>query len=232
MISESLKGYLQSKLDSADKSIPKFVIEELRQKVLNSPTKFSKSDIETLFNNLQQRYSEGKENSLLGKVDTLFKEITNVERMLSGDANRKKPADESEGEDQQSLRNRNVWRTHRKSKLEAIGDDVISLMVALRWLEFLLDNYGPENTIDILDYYESIGWISSTVKEQMIKFTKMTGIITPVQEYKIKPTIQDHIVTMLFIEKLNGGEISRDIVESLEREFRTLKKGVDELYGI
>ena len=66
----------------------------------------------------------------------------------------------------------------------------------------------------------------------MIKFTKMTGIITPVQEYKVKPTIQDHIVTMLFIEKLNGGEITRDLIEALERDFRMLKKGVDELYGI
>ena len=232
MINEALKGFLQSKIDSADRSIPKFVLEELRQKVLNSPTKFSKTDIETLFNNLQQRYTEGRENSLLGKVDSLFREISNVEKMLSGDNKKKAQEDQGTSPDQPDLKVRYPWKAHRKAKLETIGDDVISLMVALRWLEFLLDNYGPENTADILDYYESIGWISAGVREQMIKFTKMTGIISPVQEYKVKPTIQDHIVTMLFIEKLNGGEITRDLIEALERDFRMLRKGVDELYGV
>ncbi len=230
MINEALKSFLQTKMDSADKTIPKFVLEELRQKILNSPTKFSKSDIEALFNNLEQRYSESKENSLLGKVDNLFKEISNVEKMLSGEGNKKKsPEPEMETSQVQA---RYPWKAHRKAKLETLGDDVVSLMVALRWLEFLLDNYGPENTMDVLDYYESIGWISQSVKEQMIKFTKMTGLISPVQEYKVKPSIQDHIVTMLFIEKLNGGEITRDLIEALERDFRMLKKGVDELYGI
>ncbi|MEM0158763.1 MAG: FlaD/FlaE family flagellar protein [Thermoplasmataceae archaeon] len=231
MINESLKSFLQSKIDSADKSIPKFVLEELRQKILTSPTRFSKTDIETLFNNLQQRYSEGRENSLLGKVDSLFREISNVEKLLTND-NKKKQEETTPNVTDETLKSRYPWKAHRKAKLETIGDDVLSLMVALRWLEFLLDNYGPENTADILDYYESIGWISTSVKEQMIKFTKMTGIISPVQEYKVKPTIQDHIVTMLFIEKLNGGEISRDLIEALERDFRMLKKGVDELYGV
>lgn len=230
MINDALKSFLQTKMDSADKTIPKFVLEELRQKILNSPTKFSKSDIEALFNNLEQRYSESKENSLLGKVDNLFKEISNVEKMLSGDGTKKKST-EPDLEPVQAQA-RYPWKAHRKAKLETLGDDVVSLMVALRWLEFLLDNYGPENTMDVLDYYESIGWISQSVKEQMIKFTKMTGLISAVQEYKVKPSIQDHIVTMLFIEKLNGGEITRDLIEALERDFRMLKKGVDELYGI
>ena len=231
MINDALKSFLQTKMDSADKTIPKFVLEELRQKILNSPTKFSKSDIEALFNNLEQRYSESKENSLLGKVDNLFKEISNVEKMLSGDGSKKKSPTEPEAETP-PVQARYPWKAHRKAKLETLGDDVVSLMVALRWLEFLLDNYGPENTMDVLDYYESIGWISQSVKEQMIKFTKMTGLISAVQEYKVKPSIQDHIVTMLFIEKLNGGEITRDLIEALERDFRMLKKGVDELYGI
>lgn len=233
MINDALKGYLQSKMESADKSIPRFVLEELKQRILTSPAKFSKSDIETLFNNLHEKYAESRENSLLGKVDQIFKEIANVESMLGAPSKKKEREPEQETtEEEAPVRNRYMQRPKRRAKLEVIGDDVVSLMVALRWLEFLLDNYGPENTLDILEYYESIGWISTTVKEQMMKFTKMTGIIAPAQEYKIKPTIQDHIVTMLFIEKLNGGEITRDLIEALERDFRLLKKGVDELYGI
>ncbi len=234
MINDSLKGFLQTKVDSIDKSIPKFVVEELRQKILNSPTKFSKTDIENLFNNLQRKYMEGRENSLLGKVDQIFREISNVESMLSGGAaKRSRPAAiDSESGESEPAADKPRAPFKKRYKLEAVGDDVVSLMVALRWLEFLLDNYGAENTLDILDYYESLGWISPAAKEQMFKFTKITGIMAPAQEYKIKPTIQDHIVTMLFIEKLNGGEISRDLIERLERDFRLLKKGVDELYGI
>ncbi|AKA49579.1 flagellar protein E [uncultured archaeon] len=233
MINDSLKGFLQTKVDSIDKSIPKFVVEELRQKILNSPTKFSKTDIENLFNNLQKKYMEGRENSLLGKVDQIFREISNVESMLSSGGGKRPKPSAFDSEDELSEPTAEKPRSYKKRyKLEAVGDDVVSLMVALRWLEFLLDNYGAENTLDILDYYESLGWISPNAKEQMFKFTKITGIMAPAQEYKIKPTIQDHIVTMLFIEKLNGGEISRDLIERLERDFRLLKKGVDELYGI
>ncbi|MGC8609180.1 MAG: FlaD/FlaE family flagellar protein, partial [Thermoplasmata archaeon] len=206
------------KIENAKKTVPGFALEELRQRIISSPTQFSKIDVDNLIENLEKRYSQTKENSLVGKIDSIFKEISDMEKMMA-------PAAAPKHDEPQE-------RPKRKAKLEAIGDDVVSIMVALRWLEFLLDNYGPENTLDVLDYYESLGWISSGVKEQMMKFTKMTGIINAAQEYKIKPSIQDHIITMLFIEKLRGEEINRDLIEALEREFRTIRKGVDELYGI
>ncbi len=218
MIDDALKSYMNDKIENARKTVPGFALEELKQKIISSPTQFSKIDIDNLVENLEKRYSQTKENSLVGKIDSIFKEISDMEKMMA-------PTTAPKHDEPQE-------RPKRKAKLEIIGDDVVSIMVALRWLEFLLDNYGPENTLDVLDYYESLGWISSGVKEQMMKFTKMTGIINPAQEYKIKPSIQDHIITMLFIEKLRGEEINRDLIEALEREFRTIRKGVDELYGI
>lgn len=218
MIDDALKSYMNDKIENARKTVPGFALEELKQKIISSPTQFSKIDIDNLVENLEKRYSQTKENSLVGKIDSIFKEISDMEKMMA-------PTTAPKHDEPQE-------RPKRKAKLETIGDDVVSIMVALRWLEFLLDNYGPENTLDVLDYYESLGWISSVVKEQMMKFTKMTGIINPAQEYKIKPSIQDHIITILFIEKLRGEEINRDLIEALEREFRTIRKGVDELYGI
>ncbi len=218
MIDDALKSYMNDKIENARKTVPGFALEELKQKIISSPTQFSKIDIDNLVENLEKRYSQTKENSLVGKIDSIFKEISDMEKMMA-------PATAPKQNEPQE-------KPKKKAKLEIIGDDVVSIMVALRWLEFLLDNYGPENTLDVLDYYESLGWISSGVKEQMMKFTKMTGVINPAQEYKIKPSIQDHIITMLFIEKLRGEEINRDLIEALEREFRTIRKGVDELYGI
>ncbi|BAB59751.1 hypothetical protein [Thermoplasma volcanium GSS1] len=217
MINDALKPYLEEKIESAKKTVPSFALEELKQKIISSPIQFGKSDIDDLVANLLKRYEQTKENSLIGKIDSIFKEISDMEKVMSGKA--AEPAQPAE-------------KPKKKAKLEAIGDDVVSIMVSLRWLEFLLDNYGPENTLDVLDYYESLGWISSTVKEQMMKYAKMTGVMNPAQEYKIKPSIQDHIINMLFIEKLRGEEINRDLIEALEREFRTIRKGVDELYGI
>ncbi|PYB68815.1 flagellar protein E [Thermoplasma sp. Kam2015] len=220
MINDSLKPYLEEKLEGARKSVPGFALEELKQKIISSPIQFGKNDIDDLVSNLLKRYEQTKENSLIGKIDSIFKEISDIEKVMSS----KQP--------ESAAPQAPVEKQKRKAKLEAIGDDVVSIMVSLRWLEFLLDNYGPENTLDVLDYYESLGWISSTVKEQMMKYAKMTGVMNPAQEYKIKPSIQDHIINMLFIEKLRGEEINRDLIEALEREFRTIRKGVDELYGI
>ncbi|MEM0154985.1 MAG: FlaD/FlaE family flagellar protein [Thermoplasmataceae archaeon] len=234
MINDALKGYLQTKIDSADKSIPHFVLEELRQRILTSDAKFGKTEIDSLFDNLKSKYAQSKEGSLLGKVDAIFKELNSMEKALNQSLVKKpedagEPVDEPERKPEGKVQ---PWKRIRTPKVERIGDDIISMMVAMRWLEFLLDNYGQENSMDVLDYYESIGWISSEVKQDMFKYIKMTSIISPPQEYKVKPTIQDHIINMLFIEKLNGEEITRDMIESLERDFRMLKKGVDELYGI
>lgn len=233
MINDALKGYLQTKVDTADKSIPHFVLEELRQKILTSDARFGKTEIDSLFDSLKSKYSQSKEGSLLGKVDAIFKELSSMEKALNQSLG-KKPEDidtPMETEMRPEIKQQ-PWKRMRTPKVERIGDDIISMMVAMRWLEFLLDNYGQENSMDVLDYYESIGWISSEVKQDMFKYIKMTSIIAPPQEYKVKPTIQDHIINMLFIEKLNGEEITRDMIESLERDFRMLKKGVDELYGI
>ncbi|WP_276968586.1 FlaD/FlaE family flagellar protein, partial [Metallibacterium scheffleri] len=171
------------------------------QRIVNSQKKFSKDDIDALFQSITENYSAQKEKSLVGKVDKLFDEISAIEKMLTpGKSRNLQDSDRKDTEKKPKL----VERPFLAPKLEKVGDDVVSLVIALRWLEFLLDNYGPENTLDVLDYYENLGWISSTVKEQMTRFTKMTGMLGPVQEYKIKPTIQDHVITMLFIEKLNG----------------------------
>jgi len=231
MINDALKGYLQTKIDTADKSVPHFVLEELRQKILTSDARFGKTEIDSLFDNLKSKYAQSKEGSLLGKVDAIFKELTSMENALSRSLG-KAPDAGNDPADVERKPNKEPWKRMRTPKVERIGDDIISMMVAMRWLEFLLDNYGQENSMDVLDYYESIGWISSDVKQDMFKYIKMTGVIAPPQEYKVKPTIQDHIINMLFIEKLNGEEITRDMIESLERDFRMLKKGVDELYGI
>ncbi len=229
MINEAMKGYVEEKIRNLSEQAPHFVLEELKQRIVNSQKKFSKDDIDALFQSITENYSAQKEKSLVGKVDKLFDEISVIEKMLTpGKSRNLQDSDRKDTEKKPKL----VERPFLAPKLEKVGDDVVSLVIALRWLEFLLDNYGPENTLDVLDYYENLGWISSTVKEQMTRFTKMTGMLGPVQEYKIKPTIQDHVITMLFIEKLNGEEVNRELIETLEREFRSLKKGVDELYGI
>ncbi|MHB8361084.1 MAG: FlaD/FlaE family flagellar protein [Thermoplasmataceae archaeon] len=230
MINEALKGYVDEKIKGLGEQAPHFVLEELKQRIVNSQKKFSKDDVDALFQSITEKYSAQKEKSLVGKVDKLFDEISAIEKMLSPGKpqNNTQVSEKKETDKKPKL----VVKPFLSPKLENIGEDVVSLVIALRWLEFLLDNYGPENTLDVLDYYENLGWISSTVKEQMTRFTKMTGMLGPIQEYKVKPTIQDHVITMLFIEKLNGEDVNRELIETLEREFRSLKKGVDELYGI
>ncbi|HIP16629.1 MAG TPA: flagellar protein E, partial [Methanothermococcus okinawensis] len=54
------------------------------------------------------------------------------------------------------------------------------------------------------------------------------------EEEELPPrlTITDHLVSLLFIERLNGKKISSDILDRIEWEIRRIKKGVEEYYGV
>ncbi|WP_297496076.1 FlaD/FlaE family flagellar protein, partial [Thermococcus sp.] len=47
-----------------------------------------------------------------------------------------------------------------------------------------------------------------------------------------KLTVQDHLISLLFIERLRGLKINRNVLDKLEREIKMLEKTLDEFYGI
>ncbi|WP_010477651.1 FlaD/FlaE family flagellar protein [Thermococcus zilligii] len=122
----------------------------------------------------------------------------------------------------------------RKARLEKLPEDVVSTMIALKWLGFLIDRVGIQNLERVLEFYYEIGWISEDVLNQLLRYAKGTRPHHRDPEWKPaeKLTVQDHLISLLFIERLRGLRINRDVLDKLEREIKLLEKTLDEFYGI
>ncbi|HIQ39375.1 MAG TPA: flagellar protein E [Methanothermococcus okinawensis] len=126
-----------------------------------------------------------------------------------------------------------LLETHRPAKLEKVPDDPISIIFAFKWIEYLSERVGYSNIPDVLEFYYNLGWLSDRAVLDLLKLLK--GIRPGIEEEEELPprlTITDHLVSLLFIERLNGKKISSDILDRIEWEIRRIKKGVEEYYGI
>ncbi|ASJ11162.1 flagellar protein D [Thermococcus sp. P6] len=119
-------------------------------------------------------------------------------------------------------------------RLKAIPEDMVSTMIALKWLGFLIDRVGIQNLENVLEFYYEIGWISENVLNTLLRYAKGTRPHHRDPEWKPaeKLTVQDHLISLLFIERLRGLRINRDVLDKLEREIKTLEKTLDEFYGV
>ncbi|WP_330216792.1 FlaD/FlaE family flagellar protein [Methanocaldococcus villosus] len=118
----------------------------------------------------------------------------------------------------------------KKYILNDIPEDAVSMALAFKWLEFLINRVGISNLPDILDFYNKIGWISSKVVLKLLKFAKnMRVMVDENIKVRDKLTPSEHIMSLMYIEKLAGAKVDPETLEMLELELRRIKKWVEEL---
>ncbi|XRP97755.1 FlaD/FlaE family flagellar protein [Methanocaldococcus sp. 16A] len=122
----------------------------------------------------------------------------------------------------------------RQYRLNDIPEDAVSMALVFKWLEFLISKVGITNLPDILDYYNKIGWISNKVILKLLRFTKNMKIILDMENIRPRDKLSpsDHIMSLLYIEKLAGRPIDTEVLEMLEIEIRRIKKWAEELQSI
>ncbi|WP_017981130.1 FlaD/FlaE family flagellar protein [Methanocaldococcus villosus] len=127
-----------------------------------------------------------------------------------------------------------ILNVHKPSKLEDISyDDPVTIILAFKWLEYLCERVGVENVPDVLDFYYMLGWIGDKAMAKLLRFLKGIKVDEEnVVEGSGKLNITDHIISLVFIEKLNGKQISMDFLDKIEWELRKIKKGAEQFYGI
>jgi archaellum component FlaD/FlaE len=80
-----------------------------------------------------------------------------------------------------------------------------------KWLIFMLERVGQNNLPRLLDYYESIGWISGGVAKKLIELADKE------KRYK-GPTwtlsAQEHGKSMIFIERISGRHIDKTFLNT------------------
>jgi len=72
-------------------------------------------------------------------------------------------------------------RRRRAPLLATLRNDYATTVLVLRWIEFLLGRVKRSNISALLDYYEDIGWISPTVKTNIMAYAR--GEVQDVNAY-------------------------------------------------
>jgi flagellar protein FlaD len=115
-------------------------------------------------------------------------------------------------------------------RLEHLRTDPTSVVVLLNWIEFLMERVGRNNLMDALDYYMDIGWISEDVRSEVMAYARGIDYYVEKPTWRLLP--EDHTKSLLFIERLCGRKIDRNMLSSIDREMSKVKHGLEELYGI
>jgi archaellum component FlaD/FlaE len=111
-----------------------------------------------------------------------------------------------------------------------IPNDPESIVVLMKWLQYLVDKCGHPNLPEILDYYVNIGWISDDAKIEIIDYS--TGITD--ENKKVEDTrnisnlpAKDHIQSLIFIQRLKGKRLDKHFLDRIDGEISRVSKKLD-----
>ncbi len=88
-------------------------------------------------------------------------------------------------------------------------------LVVMEWLEFLVEEFGSEDAVRTIAYYEDIDWISEPVKEQLLAFIRGIADVADVDTDATPATlgVDDHIRSLSFMSQLTGDAIEQKVVD-------------------
>ena len=112
--------------------------------------------------------------------------------------------------------------------LVQIPSDPESIVVTMKWLQYLVDKTGKSNLPDTLGYYVDIGWISEDVRLDLINYSK--GITEEPAQTDTRPPqlpTKDHLQSLLFIQKLKGLQLDDRFLNKIERDMEKIVKSLE-----
>jgi flagellar protein FlaE/flagellar protein FlaC len=89
-------------------------------------------------------------------------------------------------------------------------------LVVMEWVEFLVDEFGPEEALHTISYYEDIDWISESVEEDLLTFVDGIVDVADVEADGAAPAtlgVEDHIQSLTFMTQLTGDAIEQKVVD-------------------
>ncbi len=143
--------------------------------------------------------------------------------------------------------------------LKHIKKDYYTIVLLMRWIEFLFERVKRDKITLLLDYYVDIGWISKEVKSEIMAYARgeVQDVTAYFPEEEIEAEIEtpggtikapnpklykkvddwrlsaeDHLKSLLFIMKIAGMDVNKDRLNSLEQEIEKFKKSLWEYHGV
>jgi len=141
-----------------------------------------------------------------------------------------------------------------KPILTSIKHDYLTLVLVMRWIEFLLERTIRDRLSLVLDYYRDVGWITDEVKSEILSYARgemqdvtkyltqeeakdiLPGDVSPNASYKKvdewRLSADDHLKSLLFIMKIADINVDRDKLNSLEQTIQKFKEDLKNFHGI
>lgn len=115
--------------------------------------------------------------------------------------------------------------------LTEIPNNPESVVILMKWLQYLIDKCGRPNLSNILDYYVDIGWISQEAKMSLIDYSqgitdKAKNDETTKKHITDLPS-KDHIQSLIYIQKLKGMQFDKHFIDRIESEISQITKKID-----
>lgn len=145
---------------------------------------------------------------------------------------------------------------NKKPLLAYIPHDYLTLVLVMRFIEFLFERVTRDKISLVLDYYVDVGWISEDVKSEIMSYAR--GEMQDVTKYmgheevreemfrdlppptaapykKVEDwrlSADDHLKSLLFVQKIAGLEVDKDRLNSLEQNISKFKESLEGFHGV
>lgn len=127
------------------------------------------------------------------------------------------PADPEPGEANPSTGEPAAERSSSEDPLER-------RMLMMEWVKFLIERVGRVRLLDLLEYYEELGWLDEPEKETIMKVA--VGVDGPdrVEDADWKGDRELHERSLIALERLRGRDVTSQTIDSLHLD-------LDRLFG-
>lgn len=220
------------------KVIPQRVAEKLERKLKEKNIKISKQQLYNLANEIKNIINiYRKSDQIKKKVEStsLEKQDTDIKKILQTIENLEERISLIESgtvSDLKMITTQDMKVNTKELVLEPLKEipkNPESIIVLMKWLQYLIDRCGRENLLNILDYYVEIGWISEDAKINLVDFShgiteeKTEGDPVSNKDITDLPS-NDHIQSLIFIEKLKGKELDKHFLDKINGELNRITK--------
>ena len=230
---------LEKELSSlvSKKVIPSKIAQKLEKKLKERNVELTREQLYTLVNKIREviidiksgkKPMTGRTNSNMQKlvetIERLDERLTNIE---SGRPSKTRIVKTSDIQ-VPGKTNNYEWDM---DPLMDIPNYPESIIVLMKWLQYLVDRCGHSNLPDVLDYYVDIEWISEDAKISLLDYSQGLTEETKKEGTKNIPQsnllAKDHIQSLIFIQKLKGIDFDKHFLDRIDGEISRITKKLD-----
>lgn len=111
--------------------------------------------------------------------------------------------------------------------LEEIPDNPESVVVLMKWLQYLVDRVGKNNLLEVLNYYVDIGWLSDNMVMTLMEYAKgITNEKSDKTQSRKLSDLQssDHIQSLLFLQRVQGKQPDSGLLNKIDRDLSKIRE--------